>query len=1032
MPNNESLLHQIRSRIDYEELFAEFLPSMRGRGTNRMALCIFHANTDSPALSVNVEEGLYQCMNPECNAHGDFVTFYMRVRSITRFGEAVEELARRCNIPVETTPRRREDHDTLVEQNDRLLAGYQPPATATAAVESSIDDAIIESTHQRLLNAGPEMTWLAEQRGITRETVERFRLGHDGQRYYIPICEGERCLNIRRYKPNARQAAMKMISWRPGFGAARLWPMTTLTESTPDDGPVFLLEGEMDTLLAIQHGLRAITSTGGAGTWKPEWNTLFARRHVVICYDNDQAGRAGAHRVARELSTVAASVKVLTWPHDDPPGFDFTDFMHGYSQTVDDFVALVSATSVWRPPPDALTPTAPNVGELPEYTLAEAGRPERHNKEGLVPVRVSGIASAPTLAPKETQMFCGSHTGSYPMCEGCPMRPSGQGGTNGAMDLTVRYEGNDLLDFMNARDTDVLRVLKGKAGIPSKCPVVSERRRKSIGILPMQGIPDVGQSDQISGSDEYVTRMMYQEVNEDDKFMKANLSYRATILTVNDPKTQSLAHIVRAAVPSQSDIDVFQMSNDAIERLGAFRPERSDDVSALWEKMDAIHSDLERVTRIYERRDLLLAVDLTYMSSIGFIFQGDRVVRGWMECLIIGDTRTGKTTIVQRLLDYYRAGEFSSGENTSFAGLVGGLNELQRNWFTRWGKVPLNDRRLLVIDEAGNLPHEQIARMSSMRSSGIAEIVKIHTERTHARTRQIWISNPRGNRPLSTYSQGTLAVKELIGAPEDIARFDLVVTAGSGDVTLGVINAARGHQDPQTFTSDLCHQRVMWAWSRRPEQVVFDDLATAKVLELATLQGDKYRYATEIPLVEPNEQRVKLARLAAAVAAMFFCTRDGQTIDVSAVHVQFAYEYLEKLYSKPSLAFDEYARQNRRRYDLHIDEALELILHRNPQAMRVLMEQETMTQGDLMEIFGYDDRSAMRDALTRLREAGFIRRVGSSYYVKTPGAITWLRAQLLNGNGSYRPTRRPATEDAMLEAHRQQLTGAPDADDPPW
>lgn len=1039
MPNFESLLHQIRGRIDYEELFSEFLPSMRGRGNNRMALCIFHDNTDSPALSVNVAEGLYRCMNPDCGASGDFVTLYMRVRGL-RFGDAVNELARRCGIPVDDGPVRREQrsHDELRQANDELLASWRPPEQARATVDTVIDDAIIQSSHELLLNTPERLTWLADRRGITRATVERFRIGHDGQRYFVPICEDGRCVNIRRYNPNARQANQKMISWRPGFGSARLWPMQTLAESTPDDGPVFLLEGEMDTLLALQNGLRAITTTGGAGTWKSEWNELFRRRHVVICYDNDAPGRTGAARIARELMGVAASVKVLTWPYSEPAGFDFTNYFHDYSQTVEDFIGLVNGTMPWQPPPEALTPPAPNPGELPEYTLAEAGRPERHNQTGLVPVRVSGIASAPTFAPKETQMYCGQHTGTLPMCDQCPMRPSGAGGSNGSMQVTLEYSGNDLLDFMNAKDADVLRVVKAKAGIPVKCPVVTERRQKSIGVLPMQLIPDVGgYNEAISGSDEYVTRMAYQEVEHNEKFIRANLSYRATVVTVNDPKTQALAHVVRAAVPSQSDIDVYRMSEDARDRMRAFSPTELTR-EGLWEKFTQIANDLERVTRIYQRRDLMLAVDLTYMSPIGFMFQGERVVRGWMELLVIGDTRTGKTTVVKRLRDHYRMGEFSSGENTSFAGLVAGLREMAKsNWFTQWGKVPQNDRRLLVIDEAGNMPQDQIARMSAMRSSGIAEVVKIHTERAYARTRQVWISNPRGNRPLSTYSQGTLAVKELIGAPEDIARFDLVVTAGSGDVTLRVINAMHDAEEPQTFTSDLCHERVMWAWSRKAEQVRFMDGATEEVLRLATEQGEKYRYATEIPLVEPNEQRVKLARLSAAVAAMFFSTETGETVDVHPAHVQFAHDFLEQLYAKPSLAFDEYAKQNRRRYDLDVNADVEAILFRNAAAIRVLMEQEQLTQGDLMEIFSYDDRSELRDALTKLRECGFLRRIGSSYYVKTPGAITWLRTQLSNGNGHQNGRRAFAerrTEETMIEEHRAALAQQTDSaeSEPPW
>ncbi len=63
-----------------------------------MAFCVFHENKDTPALSINLAEGIFHCKNPACDMKGDVFTFYMRVRSIT-FREAVNELARRCGIP---------------------------------------------------------------------------------------------------------------------------------------------------------------------------------------------------------------------------------------------------------------------------------------------------------------------------------------------------------------------------------------------------------------------------------------------------------------------------------------------------------------------------------------------------------------------------------------------------------------------------------------------------------------------------------------------------------------------------------------------------------------------------------------------------------------------------------------------------------------------------------------------------------------------------------------------------------------------
>jgi hypothetical protein len=236
-----------------------------------------------------------------------------------------------------------------------------------------------------------------------------------------------------------------------------------------------------------------------------------------------------------------------------------------------------------------------------------------------------------------------------------------------------------------------------------------------------------------------------------------------------------------------------------------------------------------------------------------------------------------------------------------------------------------------------------------------------------------------------------LAVKELIGAPEDIARFDLVVTAASDDVELSVINAEHRPEAPDVYTRDLCHDRVMWAWSRDEHQVRWLDKAERRVLELATIHGQRYRHATEIPLVEPNEQRVKIARLAVAAAALFFSTTDGSIVAVGPQHVDFAVQFLDKLYAKRSLAFTAYADAKRRQHELQDEDAVLAVLQAAPDGARQLMQQESLTQTDIAEILQLDDRATVRETISMLRKNGFLVRQGGSSYVKSPAAIDFLR-----------------------------------------
>jgi hypothetical protein len=79
---------------------------------------------------------------------------------------------------------------------------------------------------------------------------------------------------------------------------------------------IWLCEGETDCICALSHGLEAVTVTGGAGTWKPEFTPHLQGRDVVICYDADVVGYNGAHKVAKELAQVVQRVRILIWPDE--------------------------------------------------------------------------------------------------------------------------------------------------------------------------------------------------------------------------------------------------------------------------------------------------------------------------------------------------------------------------------------------------------------------------------------------------------------------------------------------------------------------------------------------------------------------------------------------------------------------------------------------------------------------------------------------------------------------------------------------
>ncbi|MCL2283778.1 MAG: toprim domain-containing protein [Fibromonadales bacterium] len=67
-----------------------------------------------------------------------------------------------------------------------------------------------------------------------------------------------------------------------------------------EHGIVYLCEGAIDALTLLERGFNAV-GIPGVNTFKPEWVSLFKNKKVILCLDNDEAGRAGEARISALL-----------------------------------------------------------------------------------------------------------------------------------------------------------------------------------------------------------------------------------------------------------------------------------------------------------------------------------------------------------------------------------------------------------------------------------------------------------------------------------------------------------------------------------------------------------------------------------------------------------------------------------------------------------------------------------------------------------------------------------------------------------
>lgn len=894
------------------------------------ACCPFHDDKVA-SLSINKKTGLWKCFGT-CSEGGNVFQFH--AKSYAKDGM--------------TVPRARKDIEIRL------------------GIYKTLPLELIEKHHHQLLKNQSLLDFLINERGISQNTIDRFQLGCDEQRIFIPVLDEDGLLvNIRKYKPHA--AEVKVISYKEGYGEGRVFPRENLKYNE-----ILLVEGEMDCLLANELGYNAVTITTGAGGFKKDFAELFEDKVVHICYDIDKPGKDGAKKAAKILSKYSR-VKIIDLPITTPEHGDLTDYFILHKHTKQEFNALVKALPYY-----AKIKEAEIVDEkVYDVSLNTAANKEYYYKHVKMKVVVSGKDLAPYFAPCLLRLTCDQ---GMKTCKWCKLGLAG-----GELDIEFSTYNNEILQLINCSEVQQKTLIRQKAGI-SKCTQFEIEVKKVINIEEMRVIPEI---DYAAQDTDYVTRQIYYL----GYGIKTNRSYLLQGITVPDPQTQYATQIIQSANPTQSSIDQFKMTPELYDQLKIFQAK---DLKA---KLREIHKDLTyNVTKIYGREDLITAVDLIYHSILQFKFQGNIVQKGWVDGLIIGDTRCGKTESLIQLIQHYRLGELCTGENISYAGLVGGMSQTQQRWSINWGKIPLNDRRLIVLDEVSSLEVDTISNLSALRSSGIAEIIKIQTERTNARTRLVWVSNPRSGRKLDTYNYGVLAIKELIGKVEDIARFDFAVSIAANEVPIEEINRPHTEKVKQVFTSDLCNKLIIWTWSRTVDQIKFTPAAEKAILQYAMILGKKY--SSSVPLIEGAEQRIKLAKMAISIAGRLFSTTDGEIILVTEDHVKFIYEFLEKIYSKPSMGYDLFSLAHKRATTLTQDTKNTLVQDFQgfgswKLLRELLLEYQTFRKTELADQMGYDIEENRK--LFRWLTAKRLIKSVTQGYAKQPSFTAFLKTLDVTG-----------------------------------
>jgi hypothetical protein len=819
---------------------------------------------------------------------------------------------------------------------------------------------------------------MREKRGYTVETIRRFQIGNHKGRFTIPVYdEAGELVNVRKYLPDAQKASDKMLPWAAGYGERRLF----LPDALVNGDDILLTEGETDAILARQFGFNAMSHTAGATAWQEAWSHQFEGKHVFVCYDVDKAGREGAEKVANSVSKFAEGAYIVNLPMRDN-GSDITDFFVNQGGTAEAFQELLERA---RSRPYGASAAKVRVStkrqQEPKPVTLQASQDAAHVDEPLeIVATIAGKVQPSYLMPRRVTYTCGEDW-SVPKCSQCAVK--------GHREEVIPSDAPVLLDMINKGQEARRKTLMKIPRIPGNCPRVEIDEPEQWNVEELVLVPDV--ATRVEEQQTPIQRKLYNVGRHDTPI---NTTARITGVNLTDPNTGRAILQSWACDQVQTDLDQFVMTPELLQALKVFRPRKK---QTPLNKMQEIAYDLEaNVTRIYGRPLLHIAYDIVWHSVMDFSLNGVRLGKGWVELLVVGDTRTGKSEAALRLCDHYRAGILKSCEGATLPGLVGGAQQMGSNWMVTWGTIPLNDRRLVVLDEFSGIADKGIIeQMSSVRSSGRAQITKIVSQETSARTRLIWISNPADGRAIIELPNGAIeAIRTLIKNPEDIARFDLAMSASSADVQSTVINSVDHPEIPHRYTTDLCSSLVAWAWSRKADQVMWAEGVESFLMERAEEMGG--RYVPEPPLVQGENVRVKLARVAVAIAARLFSTDEtGEMLVVTKAHVRAAEELMDSLYGMVSFGYLDHSRKvirNRERAQANIKAARTyLTLHKED----VFVGLQSVLGSDF-RVRDFEDFAGMHkdDSQTAIRELqGFkmVRRMAKGYIRMEPALVSLIK-----------------------------------------
>lgn len=941
----DKLKDDIISRVDvaafYEQhLNGERLPAPKGSGWTERVRCPIHNDQGTPNFFVNIKTGGFKCHR--CDASGSIFDFWMIMNGISvddrpRFKDAMAAVATFAGLDISSwigenqdaskyAPKKQKDTSSIPQPHDIPKVGV---AEDHDSKNLPIDTGVVEALHAALR---PEhVKFLLIKRGLKKKTIDDAMIGWDASwpgkdkdteqwfrgRIVIPVRnpKGE-YRNIRGYSSRV-DPAFKMANYvinkgkpeEKGYGhPPRLYNADLL--STGNYVNVVICEGEFDAILGNQQLWDAgytdwlcVTSTHGAKNFMPEWLPLFFGKNVFFCFDVDEEGKMRAPALASKFflpyiqSKKFLSVHITELPlKGTKEEKDVSDYYLKCGGTADDFVRICNAT------PELISGGVSNdeatveVIDVGDLVTALKGR-RYIDKKIRVPLTISGTTSRVYHAVRKYKV------------RRCPLMSDGHCCSQNAGEQIIPY-GHPLFiqSCMNKEAANLAAIAamtceKHQKGvvIEATCKVVMEEYFAHQ-VIPRWRAEE--KDGKLQNAQELVQTQVYI-LQPDEHFLIEPKDYYAVGFVRTHPNTSVVTLFIESMEPIEEDWSHFSVQDksnaDLIRRI-----------KDGYTTDQILHSITRDVTHVYEADDILLAVLLTYLSPLSFMFNG-RYLRGWLNVAIMGDSGTGKSITYMRLSDWLDLGDLFSSLSGTRTGLLYAIKQRQGEWHVSIGRYVQASRKIIAIDEAQEIHPDELKKMAIAMDVGFLSIEQVASGGYHTQTRTIFLMNPKdgrgGDATITDFSHGCHSLRNSF-SPMFIRRLDLAVfTINRHEHSFfNKKHSSSAIDNSPAVLPAMMKALVYYAWTRKPDDVVWSEEATDACLGYATKLSEVYGYASDVPLVSPQDFRLNLARLATSYAILARSFSDDlEQVIVTPQHVIAVANLINTIYSSPACNLKHYS-----------------------------------------------------------------------------------------------------------------------------